>query len=63
MQGIGPSLVAAALMYVCVGALFAVIPGDRVNRSFCRLGLLALLLGSTRSRRNSSAEPAACAAR
>ena len=45
MQGIGPSLVAAALMYVCVGALFAVIPGDRINRSFCRLGLLFLLLG------------------
>ncbi len=45
MQGIGPSLVAAALMYVCVGALFAVIPGDRVNRSLCRLGLLVLLLG------------------
>jgi len=45
LRGVGPSMVAVPLMFVCLGALFAVIPGNILTRTLIRLGLLVGLGG------------------
>ncbi|MFC1418132.1 hypothetical protein [Streptacidiphilus cavernicola] len=45
LRNVGPSMVTTALIFVCLGALFAVVPGSLPTRILSRLGLLVALAG------------------